>query len=374
VTEAAAPALDDEAAVGLLHDMVSQPSLSCEEGPHAELLVERMAAIGFDAHTDGVGNAVGVIGLGPLTGVLIGHQDTVPGEVPVRIEDGRLYGRGSVDAKGPLATFVMASARLFARCPDLPLRVVVVGAVEEEVPSSRGARFARDQYRPDFCVNGEPSGWEAMTLGYKGYLRANVRIRGGASHTAHQAATIAERGCEIWNGIHAATTGFNDGRRRIFDQLFTRLVDIKTGTDGRFDWVELALNIRLPLDLAPTAAEAWLREHIEDGTVTVQGHMPAWAGPRTTPLHRALARAIATEEGRPRYLLKTGTADINIVAPAWQCPSVTYGPGDAALDHTPNEHIVIDEYLKGIRVLERTLETCATTGAEAIRAYVAPHD
>ena len=40
--------------------------------------------------------------------MLLGHIDTVPGRVPVRREGGRLYGRGAVDAKGPLACFVAA--------------------------------------------------------------------------------------------------------------------------------------------------------------------------------------------------------------------------------------------------------------------------
>ena len=65
--------------------------------------------------------------------VLLGHMDTVPGDIPVRQEDGKLYGRGSVDAKGPLATFIVAASRA-----SLPpgTRLVVVGAVEEEAATS----------------------------------------------------------------------------------------------------------------------------------------------------------------------------------------------------------------------------------------------
>ena len=84
--------------------------------------------------------------------------------------------------------------------------------------------------------------------------------------------------------------------------------------------------------------------------------MPASSGSRTTPLHRALGRAIAAEDGRPTWKLKTGTADLDIVAPAWNCPALAYGPGDAALDQTPNEQIDLDEFLKAIPVLERVLE------------------
>jgi LysW-gamma-L-lysine carboxypeptidase len=58
----------------------------------------------------------------------------------------------------------------------------------------------------------------------------------------------------------------------------------------------------------------------------------------------------------PRFVYKTGTADLNIVAPAWKCPAVVYGPGDSALDHTPNEHIRLEDYRKAVDVLSATLE------------------
>jgi LysW-gamma-L-lysine carboxypeptidase len=53
---------------------------------------------------------------------------------------------------------------------------------------------------------------------------------------------------------------------------------------------------------------------------------------------------------------KTGTADLNIVAPVWKCPAVVYGPGDSALDHTPNEHIALDDYARSVAVLVNVLD------------------
>ena len=97
--------------------------------------------------------------------MLLGHMDTVPGGVPVRCEAGRLYGRGAVDAKGPLAAMISAVAEL----GDFPGRIVVVGAVEEETPGSLGAMTIRATHpQPDVVVIGEPSGWSTVVLGYKG--------------------------------------------------------------------------------------------------------------------------------------------------------------------------------------------------------------
>ena len=52
---------------------------------------------------------------------------------------------------------------------------------------------------------------------------------------------------------------------------------------------------------------------------------------------------------------KTGTSDMNVVGPVWGGNIVAYGPGDARLDHTPQEHIVLNEYLQSIDILEQAL-------------------
>ena len=78
--------------------MLKIPSTSTQEGALAQFLVDTMAQLGLESHVDAAGNAVGIFGT-PNSGpdlVLLGHIDTVPGVVPVRVEDGKLYGRGAV--------------------------------------------------------------------------------------------------------------------------------------------------------------------------------------------------------------------------------------------------------------------------------------
>ena len=111
--------MEREQAEALLHGLVAIPSLSTQEREAAAWLAAQMAAAGYDrAYVDPAGNAVGE--LGPVdaaqTVICLGHIDTVPGDIPVRIVEEAggpvLYGRGSVDAKGPLATATAAAARL----------------------------------------------------------------------------------------------------------------------------------------------------------------------------------------------------------------------------------------------------------------------
>ena len=53
--------------------------------------------------------------------------------------------------------------------------------------------------------------------------------------------------------------------------------------------------------------------------------------------------------------MKSGTSDMNLVAPVWNCPTVAYGPGDSSLDHTPEEHILISEYQRAVKILASVL-------------------
>ena len=73
-------------------------------------------------------------------------------------------------------------------------------------------------------------------------------------------------------------------------------------------------------------------------------------------LVRAFLAGIRAAGGQPGFVLKTGTADLNIIAPVWDCPALAYGPGDSTLDHTPNEHLSLEEYQHSVDVLQSVLK------------------
>jgi [amino group carrier protein]-lysine/ornithine hydrolase len=344
--------------VELLEGMLRIPSTSTNEAEVAQFLVRAMADLGFESFVDAAGNAVGIAGAGPEI-VLLGHIDTVPGVVPVRVEGGMLYGRGAVDAKGPFATFVCAAARLIAEGPPRR-RIVLVGAVEEEAASSKGAHYAAGQYRPEACIIGEPSGWDRLTLGYKGRLLVDGRWEQPMAHSAGSTPAVAERAVDFWNAVAAHCAAHNQGRQRLFDQLLPSLRAISSGSDGLADWAALTVGVRLPPDLSPDALADTIAA-LAGGGAELRFHdlCPAYQGDKNNPLVRALLRGVRAAGGQPGFLLKTGTSDMNVVGPAWGCPILAYGPGDSALDHTPVEHVEVAEYLRAIDVLTIALrELC----------------
>ncbi len=346
--------VSDSQAEALLRDLVAIPSPSCHEAAAADFLKSWMRGAAYDeAFVDEAGNAVGIIGGGARQIVLLGHIDTFAGFPAVRQEGRVLHGRGAVDAKGPLCAFAVAASR--ARLSG-DLRVIVIGAVEEEAATSRGARHALRQYQPAICVIGEPSRWDRITLGYKGRLLLDWRWQGGLSHSAGEDLSPAERALAYWQAINTYCDDANDGVASLFARLDPSIRDINTWQEGVDGIAEMTVGLRLPPGIAP--AEIARQFPAGDGaTVTARGGELAFVGAKNSILSRQFRRAIRAEGGAPRFVNKTGTSDMNVVGPRWGCPIVAYGPGDSALDHRPDEHIDLDEYLRAIAVLTRVLET-----------------
>jgi [amino group carrier protein]-lysine/ornithine hydrolase len=331
------------------------PSVSQNEQALAEYLVRGMKQLGYaKAWVDEAGNARGQIGTGPFQVVMLGHIDTVPGFIPVRMEGDKLYGRGSVDAKGPFVTFVLAAAGLSAETLG-KITVHLVGAVEEEAPTSKGARYVTDKLKPDVVVIGEPSSWQGITLGYKGRLVVRARREKDVFHSAHFEPNAAEELLGFHHAVRVWAEAFNVGQG-LFGQVQHDLRDFKMGQVESRHWAELTLGLRLPPRLQPEAAKERI-QMLASSAITLEffGQEVPYVGSKDNLLTRALRVAIRQAGGEPVFKYKTGTADMNVVAPHWPVPMVAYGPGDSTLDHTPNEHIEVSEFLKAIEVLKDAL-------------------
>jgi LysW-gamma-L-lysine carboxypeptidase len=345
--------------IHFLQQLVAIPSLSGQEEDVAAFLVESMTELGMSAQIDEVGNAVGIRECPDQYGritkeiILLGHMDTVPGDIPVRIERDILYGRGTVDAKGPLATFVMAAARA-QLTPGT--RLIVIGAVEEEAATSKGARHVAACYQPDYCIIGEPSGWDSVTLGYKGRLLMDYVLHQPMGHTAGKEQGAAETAVAWWNDLYDAIKEFNLGRERLFDRLLPSLRQIHTGSDGLTNSATVKVGIRLPPDFDVENFSAMATQLAGEASLRCYAHEPAYQSHRRTHLARAFNRTLHQAGVRPRFKLKTGTSDMNVVGPIWNCPILAYGPGDSNLDHTPDEQMNLAEYKQAIQVLQYVLQ------------------
>lgn len=345
-----------ESALDLLRRMLDIPSPSCGEGRLAKFLVEAMEVLHFSSRIDEAGNVIGEIGrgVGP-TVLLASHLDTVPGHVPVRLEGTRLFGRGASDAKGPLATMVLAAAD---RGRNFPGRIIVAGLVEEETPGSRGAvHLVRTIDQPDAIVVGEPAGSSSITIGYKGKLDLVYSLRCPPVHPTSPTVKASEAAVAFWHDAVRFVTDDDDptsasSGHSAFNRLGMTLDEMR----GDLESAELRFSYRTPVGFATDDLIERLRSATRGGRLEVLGRVDAVVSDRTDVVVRALSAAIRRDGGTPRLKLKSATSDMNVFARRWRVPMATFGPGDSHLDHTADEHIEVDDFLAGIRILGGALD------------------
>jgi LysW-gamma-L-lysine carboxypeptidase len=342
-------------AEGLLRELVEIPSVPGDESRVAAYLAAAAAELGFDSGIDAAGNMIASRGpAGAPTIMLIGHMDTVPGEARTRQEGALLYGRGTVDAKGPLAAMLCAAADA-----DIgAARLVVAGTVQEET-TGQGAEYLGRTHSPACAIVGEPNGWPGVGIGYKGRITLRYDARRPACHTASPGEKATEAVIAFWNRV----TGYLDGQGPA-DRVFERPIATAYELSGTIERAMIDIWCRVPPGFDLAAFESRARQWAADDELTIADRTP---GIRVSPASaavRALCTAIRGQGGQPRLKLKSGTADLNVVGKYWNVPMAVYGPGDSSLDHTDHEHIDLSEYEKSIAVLTGAVQTLAATVAE----------
>jgi len=209
-------------------------------------------------------------------------------------------------------------------------------------------------------VIGEPSGWDRIALGYKGSAWFRCRVQQQEAHTASSSGTACEAAVAVWDGLKGAAEAYNVGKPRVFEQVSPRLQAIHSSQDGINQRVEMRIGVRIPEGLRVEEVRLMVVEAAgnaaAEAVVELEDGVPAYRAPKNTPLVRALLASIREEGIQPGFTVKTGTSDMNLVGPVWNCPIAAYGPGDSRLDHTPDEHIDLSEYLSSIRILANALQ------------------
>ena len=330
--------------VEVLRTLLREYSPSGHEAGAVRAFLQIARSLGFAAHVDRAGNGVARIGVGRPKLMFLGHIDTVEGELPIRVEGGRIAGRGACDAKGALAAALVAGSRHAG-----PGELLVVAAVGEE-RDSRGARHLIPRHRPDFLVIGEPSGWSGVTIGYKGNLSLVLRFEGERSHLSSPEGTTVETGLAFLDHLRAFVERRRDESG--FRSLAMKVHSIHTVREGSAERVEVGVNLRLPPGVLSDDVIAFLAENGLAGRSEIVDRSEAVEVDPRNVVVRALCAGIRREGAVPTLLRKLGTSDMNLAVPAWDCPAAAYGPGDSHLDHTDAESLDIEEFRRAVGVLQ----------------------
>jgi succinyl-diaminopimelate desuccinylase len=279
--------------------------------------------------------------------ILAGHLDTVPlptvpgsrGTVPSSWDGDVLYGRGATDMKGGVAVQLALAAALTEPTRD----ITFVFYDHEEVEASlsglgRVAASYPEWLVADFAVLLEPTDG-TVEGGCNGTARFDVSVAGRAAHSAR-----AWRGVNAIHGAaeilvrlrdHEPATVHVDG---LDYRESLNAVKISGGTAGNVipDSTVIEVNYRFAPDKSPEQAEAYVRALLEGFTVE---RTDAAAGARPGLQHPAAAAFVAAVGADPKP--KYGWTDVARFS-ALGVPAVNFGPGDALLAHTDDEHVHAD--------------------------------
>lgn len=358
-----------ERAILFLTNLLGIYSPSGKEDDAANFLEIEMNKMGFEVGKDSIGNVIGVIGEGEPVILMCGHMDTVAGHLPLRIEENKIFARGAVDAKGPLAAMIMA-ALAAGKEPKFNGKILVAAVVEEEA-TSRGVKHLITQgITADYAIFGEPSGVENVTIGYKGQIQLKIVLKTETGHasTPWFYDNSLEKAYELWKQIRNASSYPSlDPSASPYNAVTACLVKVVGGRVASvvpFE-AEMNIDIRVPIQFSTAQVYEQIAKIITNYKAanpkvlvkaTVLDTVEPFEVNKASPLVHVFSSSVRKVLKKPAKLLhKTGTGDMNILGKAMNLPIVTYGPGDSHLDHTLEEHIKVSEYLDAVAVYKEAL-------------------
>lgn len=353
-------------AVKMLEKALRMYTPSLSERPMAEFLADKCDDLGFeDIHIDEVGNILAKKGSGSPKILLCGHMDVVPGKVKVRTEGDFLYGRGASDAKAPLMAMLFAAASVQKNNGT----IIFVGAVDEEGNATGIKNLVKRELDIDYAVFGEPSGIKQVTIAYKGRLAISLKVT--VEDSAHASAPWLSKNAIEESAIFTSElkkeleTGQEEKSKGML--LTATITEISGGISHNVTPKECitTMDIRIPVDMNCKSVEQKIAIIVKDiserrkveAFYSILDETEPFEAPHNSPIVRAFTLGVMdVEHTRPTLIRKTGTGDMNVIGNQWDIPVVTYGPGDPHEAHTIDEKVSIDEYLKGIEILKKTLQ------------------
>ncbi len=337
-------------AVELLHGLVTIPSPSGEEAEAVNWLVGQMRELGFQAYVDEAGNAVGVLGEGPRQIVLLGHIDTVPGGPRPEFRDGRLYGRGAVDAKASVAAMAAAAARLAAAGGPARGELLLLATFCEETRETTMPALLEEIGLPEAALVGEPTSLRPC-VAQRGLMILSLRWTGEQVH-AGWAADLPQKPP---NAIERAARDL----LRLSEIRFERRHPLLGGISLTPTMIEggIARNLTPPecrcvVDVRTTPA--WAHEEIARKVSDVlEGEVKVLSDrlrPVETPPGSRLLEAV-------RKVLPGAEPFGSPTASDWvwlgKTDALKLGPGDSRLSHTKDENISVEEVAKAEEIFFR---------------------
>lgn len=361
--------------VDFTQQLIRIPSLSGQENEVVPAITREMNNLGYDeVWIDQAGNIIGKIngGDGPVV-LLNGHMDHVdPGPhagwpyppFSGEIVEGELWGRASVDMKGPVACMVYAAGLLKRMGLTPPGDILMTIAVMEEI-GGLGTQYLASQLKAQAAICGEPSR-NILRRGHRGRVQLTARFKGHSAHASvpHLAANPHYGAAAFLAQLPALAMAQNStlGASTVAPTLYSTDQISPNVTPGE---VYLTLDWRNVPSESPAAIVAKVQDLLDhslaapglsdiQATVEVATHelttytgmaetfpsiFPSFLLPEDHPLlqagQKALSEALGRDEGIDIWRFATDGGHLMAAG----IPTIGFGPGDERLAHTNQERI-----------------------------------
>jgi len=343
--------------------LLSKYSPSGGEKEAQEEVFSLLVSKGFEnVRIDAAGNVIGEKGDGDKTLLFCSHIDTVPGLINVRVESGRIFGRGAVDAKSPLLAMLLAASNYNSQ----RLRLVFSSVVGEESDSKGVKHLLEEISQPDYVIIGEPTGMRAAAIAYRGSANVMIRVSTAGGHSSSP--------MDDSNAIIQLMRLFEHLKNRfafskdVFSNISVSITMVKGGYgDSRIpDSSEACLNLRYPPSVSFEKLEELftgaLKEYLEHNSSVLSvkheflDHLDGYVSVKDQVMLNAVREAVKKVIRKDLLLIrKLGTSDFNYTGIKWGRPQIAWGPGDPSLAHSVNESISLEEFLQGVKTYEAFL-------------------
>lgn len=313
-------------------ELIDIDSTTGREAAAGEWLASRLANLGYTVTRQAVaGDRFNILAtIEPPAVVLSTHYDCVPPFFPSRVDDGRLSGRGSCDAKGILAAQVAAADRLRAAGHRGVGLLFVVG----EERGSDGAKAANAApMASKFLVNGEPTD-SRLATGTRGILRVRLKARGRAGHSS-------------------APEHFESAIEKLIDALYQlrRLSLPDNATFGKTSYSVGLIEGGVAPNVVPASAWAEVMfRTVGNADEVLDALKPLAAVVQLEEVLRVPPVRLHTIPGLPSASFPF-TTDIPLLD-RWGVP-LLFGPGSFLVAHTDDEHITLAELDAAIELYVR---------------------
>lgn len=358
-----------------LAELVKTKSLSGEEGNVQKVLTSQMKEAGFEEiMIDGIGNVIGRIGHGPVILAIDGHIDTVDvgnasnwdkDPFSGEIADGFVWGRGTVDQKGGVASFVTAGRILKEVGVPENLTLYCTATVMEEDCDGLCWKYIIEEegIRPHFAISTEPTNLN-IYRGHRGRMEIRVTFRGISAH-----GSAPERGKNAIYMASRAALKIEELNERLRDDEFlgkgsVTISEFVSGSPSLCavaDYAHIHLDRRLTWGETKESAIAEVEEAVKglDAKVEVlwydgkaftgkkygmEKYYPTWKIAEEQPIVQTgiqtFRELFSREPLVGKWTFSTNGIAINGMH---GIPTIGFGPGNEIMAHAPNEKTPVSD-------------------------------